>query len=83
MLWSMLLSRKWAASLGDSIQMDSSYTTIPTCEDTFVTLYREKHPRMCHVEHPNVLMNKLVCIEENEFKNYAILEFGSLFNPID
>jgi hypothetical protein len=33
--WGMLLSRKWAANLGGSIQMDLSYATIPTCEGTF------------------------------------------------
>ncbi|KAH9289265.1 hypothetical protein KI387_033382, partial [Taxus chinensis] len=27
--WGMLLSRKWAASVGGSVQMDMSYATIP------------------------------------------------------
>jgi hypothetical protein len=59
--WGMLLSRKWAAaSLGGSLQMDLSYATIPTCEGTFVTLYRE-HPRRYHVEDPNEPMNEFVC----------------------
>jgi hypothetical protein len=38
--WGMLLYRKWAATLGGSIQMDLSYATIPTNDGTFVTLYR-------------------------------------------
>ena len=28
--WGMLLSRKWAATLGGYIQMDWTYATIPT-----------------------------------------------------
>jgi hypothetical protein len=39
--WGMLLSRKWAATLGGSLQMDLSYATIPTPDGDFVTLYRE------------------------------------------
>jgi hypothetical protein len=39
--WGMLLSRKWAATLGGSIQMDLSYATIPANDGTFVTLYRQ------------------------------------------
>ncbi|KAH9311178.1 hypothetical protein KI387_026213, partial [Taxus chinensis] len=27
--WGMLLSRKWVASVGGSVQMDISYATIP------------------------------------------------------
>jgi hypothetical protein len=70
--WCMLLSRKWAASLGGSIQMDLSYATIPTCEGTFVTLYRE-HPRKYHVEDPNEWMNEVGLHRRDEFENYAIL----------
>lgn len=40
--WGMLLSRKWGATLGVSIQMDLSYATIPFSENTLVKLYRER-----------------------------------------
>jgi hypothetical protein len=40
--WGMLISQKWAANLGGSIQMDLSYATIPTRENTYVTLHKEK-----------------------------------------
>jgi hypothetical protein len=40
--WGMLLSRKWVATLGGSLQMDLSYATIPTRDENYVTLYR--HP---------------------------------------
>lgn len=69
--WGMLLSRKWVANLGGSIQMDLSYATILTCEGTFVTLYRE-HPRMYHVEDPIEPMNELICAND-EFGNYSIM----------
>jgi len=38
--WGMILSWKWATSFGGSIQMDLSYATIPTCDNTFVRLNR-------------------------------------------
>jgi hypothetical protein len=31
--WGMLLSRKWATTLGGSLQMDLSYATIPTLKE--------------------------------------------------
>ena len=40
--WGMLLSRKWAATLGGHIQMDWTYATIPASENTRVILHREK-----------------------------------------
>ena len=40
--WGMLLSRKWAATLGGYIQMDWTYATILASENTRVTLHREK-----------------------------------------
>jgi hypothetical protein len=38
----MLLSRKWVAISGGSIQMDLSYATIPIGDGSYVTLYN--HP---------------------------------------
>jgi hypothetical protein len=58
--WGMFLSHKWATDLGGSIQMDLSYATIPTCENTYVILHREQM-RKCHVEDPLDPMNELVC----------------------
>ena len=40
--WGLLLSRKWATTLGGYIQMDWTYATIPTSENTRVILHREK-----------------------------------------
>jgi hypothetical protein len=69
--WGMLLSRKWAASLGGSLQMDLSYATIPTCDNTFVRLTREQEKKY-HVEDPKEPMNELV-YETEGLGNYAIL----------
>ena len=49
--WGMLLSRKWVATMGGNIQMDLSYATIPSFENSFVKLHREKE-RKFHVEDP-------------------------------
>jgi hypothetical protein len=38
--WSMLLSRKWSATMGGSLQMDLTYATIHSSENSFVKLYR-------------------------------------------
>ena len=40
--WGMFLSRKWDATLSGHIQMDWTYATIPTSENTRVILHREK-----------------------------------------
>lgn len=52
--WGMLLSRKWVANLGGSIQMDLSYATIPTCKKTYVIFHYEQKKKY-HVEHPRIL----------------------------
>jgi hypothetical protein len=56
--WGMLLSRKWAATLGGTIQMDISYATIPSSENSFVKLPREE--RKFHVEDRKEPMNDFV-----------------------
>jgi len=61
--WGMILSHKWVTDLGDSIQMELYYATIPTCENTYVTLHREQM-RKHHVEDPLDPMNELVCYEK-------------------
>jgi hypothetical protein len=68
----MLLSNKWNSNLSGSIQLDLPYTTIPTCEGTFVTSYKEPLGRY-HVEYSKEPMNQLVHTEEDEFGNYFIL----------
>ena len=40
--WGMLLSRKWAADLGGSIQMEWNYSTFPLSKYTMVKLHSEK-----------------------------------------
>ena len=40
--WGMLLSRKWAATLGGWIQMDQTYATVPASEYSWVKLRNEK-----------------------------------------
>ena len=62
--WGMLLSRKWASSIGGSIQMDWTYTMIPASEDAHVKLYREKE-RKYHVEDPDEPDNEYVCETDN------------------
>ena len=58
--WGMLMSRKWVASLGESIQMDWTYAMISASEDAHVKLYREKE-RKYHVEDPNEPDNEYIC----------------------
>jgi hypothetical protein len=50
--WGMLLSRKWAATLGGSLQMDLSYATILVGAQSHITLYN-KPRRKEHVEKPD------------------------------
>ena len=69
--WGMLLSKKWAATLGGNIQMDWTYATIPASENNRVILHREKL-RKQHVESPKKPRNELVHFTDN-FGNYAIL----------
>jgi hypothetical protein len=45
--WGMLLSRKWVADAGGSIQMDLSYADIPISQVEKVRLYREH--KMLHM----------------------------------
>jgi hypothetical protein len=37
-VWGMLLSRKYSVMLGDTLQMDLTYATIPMDDDTYVYL---------------------------------------------
>jgi hypothetical protein len=53
--WGMLLSRKWDATLGGSLQMDLSYATIPIGDGSYVTLYNHPVTRN-HVEDPRIEM---------------------------
>jgi len=55
-VWGMLLSRKFAADLGGSIQMDLSYATIPTEASGMARLYREVERRY-HLKVPKRLEN--------------------------
>ena len=55
--WGMLLSRKWGATLGGSIQMDWTYATISASEFSLVKLYSEKEKRH-HVENPQRPLNE-------------------------
>jgi hypothetical protein len=68
--WGMLLSRKWAATMGATIQMDLSYATIPSSENSFVKLHREKE-RKFHVEDPKEPTNEFV-YHMSDIDNYAI-----------
>jgi hypothetical protein len=68
--WGMLLSRKWAATLGSTLQMDLSYATIPSSENSFVKLHREKE-RKFHVEDPKEPMDEFV-YHMHEIGNYKI-----------
>ena len=57
--WGMLLSRKWGATLGGSIQMDWTYATVPASEFSLVKLYFGKEKRY-HVENPQRPLNEYV-----------------------
>jgi hypothetical protein len=60
--WGIILSHKWDANIGGNIQMGLSYATIPTYENTFVTLHHEQM-RTYHVEYPLDPMNEFVFYE--------------------
>ena len=70
--WTILLSRKLAANLGGSLQMDLSYTTIPIWEGSFVILYQEV-PRRYHVEDLDEPMNDFTNAVEDSPGNFEIL----------
>ena len=57
--WGMLLSRKWAATLGGWIQMDWTYAAIPASEDSWLKLCNEKEKKY-HVENPKKPLNEYV-----------------------
>ena len=57
--WGMLLSRKFSATLGGSIQMDWTYATVPASKDSLVKLHTEKE-RGYHVESPGKPLNEYV-----------------------
>ena len=71
--WGMLLSRKWSSSLGGNLHMDLFCATIPTCENSFSILHKERLKKI-HVEDedPQDPMNG-PCYVEEELENYAIL----------
>ena len=60
--WGMLLSRKFGATLGGSIQMDWTYATVPASKDSLVKLHTKKEQRH-HVENPGN--------PSNEYVNYS------------
>ena len=68
--WGMLLSRKWAATMGGTLQMDLTYATFPSSENSFVKLYREKE-RKLHVEDTNEPLNEIV-YHMSDIGNYSI-----------
>jgi hypothetical protein len=83
--WGMLLSRKWDATLGGSLQMDLSYATIPTRDGTYVTLYRQPIVKN-QVEDPNVPLNE-DDLSDDEFEELEICaringedHYGNLMN---
>ena len=57
--WGMLLSRKWVADLGGSIQMDWNYSTAPLSKDTILKFHSEKEKKH-HVENPKKPSNEYV-----------------------
>jgi hypothetical protein len=69
--WGMLLYKKWAATMGGHIQMDLSYVTILSSENSFVKLHREKE-RKFHVEDRKEPMNEYV-YHMTEIGNYEII----------
>ena len=77
--WGMLLSRKAGADLGGNIQMDLTYSTIPTPEGTYIRLNRELEMKY-HVEDPRNPSNELK-YKTDDFGNYAIL--ANSLEPIE
>ena len=55
--WGMLLSRKWGATLGGSIQMDWTYAIVPASDFSLVKFYSKKKKRH-HVENPQRPLNE-------------------------
>jgi hypothetical protein len=73
--WGMLLSRKWAADVGGSIQMDWSYADISITLRHKVRLFREQK-MLHHVEDPQQLDNEPLYPEvvEPELGAYVVTD---------
>jgi ribonuclease HI len=78
-VWGMLLNRKAAADLGGSLQMDLSYSTLPTPDGGTFKLTREVY-RKYHVEYPKNPKNELKYDDEG-LGNYAI--FSNSIVPLE
>jgi len=70
-VWGMLLFRKWTATLGGSIQMDSSYASILANDRTFVTMYKKPIVKY-QANDPSVPLNELEC-SDDKFQELEIL----------
>jgi len=73
--WGMILSRKFTAHLGGSLQMDLSYATIPIHDGNFMKLDRENYRRY-HVEGHNQPKNEYVSMLDEDSSSYEILTFS-------
>ena len=57
--WGMLLSRKWCAYVGGTLQMDLTYVDIPVKDNIKIRVFREQ--KMLHnVENPKIGDNDLM-----------------------
>ncbi len=79
--WRMLLSRGWAVKFEGNLQMDLSYATIPTKDNTFVILHNEQEKKY-HVEDPRDPMNEQT-YEEKEFGCYLISLVNEEVNVVE
>jgi hypothetical protein len=71
----MLLSRKFATYLGESLQMNLSYATIPILDGTFVRLDR-KIFRRYHVAEPNQPKNEFINMLDEYLSSHVVLTFS-------
>ena len=76
--WGMLISRKIVANLGENIQMELTYATIPTIDRNMARLNREPERRY-HIEDPKNPKNEFKYTEDG-IGNYAIL--ANFLDPI-
>jgi hypothetical protein len=65
--WGMLLSRKWATTLGGNLQMDLPYATIPIGDESHDILYNQPKKRT-HVEDLESDSKSNISLEEDRSK---------------
>jgi hypothetical protein len=77
--WGMILSREWDDTLGESLQMDLSYATIPVGDQGCIT-FHNKTKRMEHIERCNHGYSNYNSIDVFLFQGWIALPLVEEYN---